>query len=117
MDFTIDTKIKVGEAERKIFVKATHYPTKNDLNEFAVDQGFNDYEDYFKTFVSDDDDMRDIIETVEKNPTDCHGVECYISVDCRDEKPFKSFLAQKYREKVLEAFLESLNVSSTSLEV
>ena len=117
MDFPVTLEISINKNVRKIHVSATVYPTKEDLNEFAKEQQFDDYEAYVRAFVEEDDDIRDIIVVVEKHPNDCSLVEPYIDVECKDKSSFQDFLRNKYQQKVIDQFYEQLTDRCNSIEL
>ena len=45
----------------KISIIAEHETTKEDLNEFAKDQGYKDYQDYFEAYIDDEEELKTVI--------------------------------------------------------
>ena len=90
----------------KISITANHYPTKEDLNEFAVEQGYKDYQSYFKAYIDDEDELKTVIDYVEKG--DVFLVESEIEIDCKDGKAFHDFLLHKYQSELLANFMKEI---------
>ena len=91
----------------KISISAEHVTTKEDLNEFAKEQGYKDYQDYFKTYIDDEEEIKAIIGYVEKGRA--YLVESEIEIDCKDGKSFHDFLLRKYQNELLASFMKEIN--------
>lgn len=91
----------------KISISAEHEPTKEDLDEFVREQGYEDYKSYFKAYIDDEEELKTVIEHVEKG--DIFLVESEIEIDCRDGKAFQNFLLHKYQHELLANFMKEIN--------
>ena len=91
----------------KISITAEHEPTKEDLNEFAKEQGYADYQAYFKDYIDDEEELKTVIGYVEKG--DVFLVESEIEIDCKDGKAFHDFLLHKYQTELLANFMKEIN--------
>ena len=50
----------------KISISAEHETTKEDLNEFARDQGYADYQAYFKDYIDDEEELKKVLDKMKK---------------------------------------------------
>lgn len=91
----------------KISISAEHVTTKEDLNEFAKEQGYKNYQDYFKAYIDDEEEIKEIIDYVEKGRA--YLMESEIEIDCKDGKAFHDFLLRKYQNELLASFMKEIN--------
>ena len=91
----------------KISISAEHEPTREDLDEFVREQGYEDYKSYFKTYIDDEEELKTVIGYVEKG--DVFLVESEIEIDCKDGKAFQNFLIRKYRSELLANFMKEIH--------
>ena len=91
----------------KISISAEHELTREDLDEFVHEQGYEDYKSYFKAYIDDEKELKDIIEYVEKNAIFLVAGE--IEFDCRDKKALQDFLIHKYQYELLANFMKEIN--------
>lgn len=89
-----------------ISIGAEHETTKEDLNEFAKGQGYADYQDYFKAYIDDEEELKAIIGHVEDG--DACLAESEIEIDCRDGKAFHDFLLRKYQHELIANFMNEI---------
>lgn len=110
MTVTLKTYINVSvcdtEDETTTYFDLDHDLTREDLDEFVKEQGYSDYKSYFAFWIDDEDDLKGVIEDVENEQF--YSVELYIIVDCKDEKALKKFIAYKYQNEAVAAFLKQL---------
>ena len=90
----------------KISISAEHETTKEDLNEFARDQGYADYQAYFKDYIDDEEELKTVISYVEEGKA--YLVESEIEIDCKDGKAFHDFLLRKYQNELLANFMKEI---------
>lgn len=91
----------------KISISAEHETTKEDLNEFARDQGYADYQAYFKDYIDDEEELKTVIGYVEDGKA--YLVESEIEIDCNDGRAFHDFLLRKYQNELLANFMKEIN--------
>ena len=91
----------------KISISAEHITTKEDLNEFAKEQGYKDYQDYFKAYIDDEEELKAAIDYVEKGRA--YLMESEIEIDFKDGKAFHNFLLRKYQNELLASFMKEIN--------
>lgn len=91
----------------KISITAEHEPTREDLDEFVREQGYEDYKSYFKAYIDDEEEIDTIINYVERG--DVFLVESEIEIDCKDGKAFQDFLLNKYQHELLANFMKEIN--------
>lgn len=96
----------VAKDNGKISIGAEHETTKEDLNEFAKDQGYADYQAYFKAYIDDEEELKTVIGHVEDGKA--HLAESEIEIDCEDGKAFHDFLLRKYRNELLANFMKEI---------
>lgn len=96
-----------AKTDDKISINAEHEPTKEDLDEFVREQGYEDYKSYFKTYIDDEEELETVIKHVEND--DIFLVESEIEIDCRDGKAFQNFLLRKYQHQLLANFMKEIN--------
>ena len=91
----------------KISISAEHDPTREDLDEFVREQGYDNYKSYFETYIDDEEVLETVIKHVENG--DIFLVESEIEIDCRDGKAFQNFLLHKYQHQLLSNFMKEIN--------
>lgn len=91
----------------KISINAEHDPTREDLDEFVREQGYDNYKSYFETYIDDEEVLETVIKHVENG--DIFLVESEIEIDCRDGKAFRNFLLHKYQNELLANFMKEIN--------
>lgn len=104
-----------AKTDDKISISAEHDPTREDLDEFVREQGYEDYKSYFKTYIDDEEDLKTVIENVEKG--DIFLVESEIEIDCRDGKSFQNFLINKYQNELLANFMKEISDRYADLNI
>lgn len=93
------------EDETTICFDLEHDVTREDLDEFVKDQGYSDYKSYFADYIRYEDDLKDAIEDLENDQL---SIEDIIDIYCEDKKALKKFIAYKYQNEAVKAFLEQL---------
>lgn len=106
------TKIKItaknqqSENNTKIAIIVVHRLTREDLDDFVREQGYDNYESYFSTYIKYEDVLNDIYENIKDNCI--WAVEPYIQIDCDDAKALKKFILKKYQATILQNFMDLL---------
>lgn len=104
-----------SKTDDKISISAEHEPTREDLDEFVREQGYEDYKSYFKAYIDDEEELKTIIEHVEQG--DIFLVESEIKIDCKDGKAFQNFLLHKYQNELLANFMKEINDRCADLNI
>lgn len=98
-----------------ISIGAEHETTKEDLNEFAKGQGYADYQDYFKAYIDDEEELARLFDCVDKG--DAFLAETTIETDCRDGKAYHGFLLRKYQKELVENFMKEIDDRCADFDV
>ena len=94
----------------KISIEVEKQPTREDLEEFVKEQGYENSTEYFENYIGDDkEELRLVLAYVEKG--DIYLVESHIDVYCKDKEAFQKFLLNKYQQQLVSAFIEQITSS------
>lgn len=99
----------------RISIAAEHDATEEDLNEFAHEQGYEDYQAYFKAHIDDEEELKAVIGYVEEGKA--YLAESEIEVYCKDGKAFHGFLLRKYQSELLANFMKEIDDRCADFEV
>lgn len=105
------TKIKLtaknqqSKHNEKIAVEIEHRLTREDLDEFVREQGYDNYKSYFSAYINDEDILNDVYEDIKNNRM--HDPEYYIMMEC-NSKALQKFILKKYQSKITQDFMEML---------
>ena len=102
-----------SEDSEKIFVEIEHDLTREDLNEFACEQGFSDYKSYFSHYITDSDDLNEALNDIEKNIC----IETDIKIYCDNLPELQNFIQRKYQNEILRALLKKIKTEDYSLDI
>ena len=107
LDLWLTGEIRQSKQTQKITIDYYHDLTIEDLNEFAIEQGFKNCRDYFSFYLNGDTEELQEIETHIRN-NDLFLLGPTIKVHCRDEKSLHDFLCNKYQNDILTKLLASV---------
>ena len=94
----------------KISIEVEKEPTKEDLEEFVKEQGYENSTEYFEDYIGDDkEELKLVLGYVKQG--DIYLVESHIDVYCNDREAFKKFLLNKYQQQLVSAFVEKITSS------
>ena len=102
-----------SEDSEKIFVEIEHDLTREDLNEFVREQGFSDYKSYFSHYITDSDDLNEVLNDIEKNIC----IETDIKIYCDNLPELQNFIQRKYQNEILRALLKKIKTEDYSLDI
>lgn len=104
----LTAKTERSEDSDKISVEIDHDLTTEDLNEFVREQGYTDYKSYFSDYITDSDELNDVLETIANGTP--YLIETEIDIECHDKQALEKFLLKKYQKQITQEFLSKLSI-------